>query len=639
MQKQKPQANENNRIMTAKYKEGIIGDIEKKLAHDSGVHYQFLDYGLLHMERKLPFLIVYRPDEDLSTDFVIENLLKNEAAYFICKVHKYPEYQTLLKKLVKILSDEFGAFLLLELWPDNTPSDNAANVASFCLYGPDELPDTVAPFRKNLQNMNLAGLKPEVTLDTSGIRSLPHLQPLLETGDLKRLECLLLGLEIRPFYRSRETGNVYPLLERRFYSEFSEVFKKTVFDFVKVQARNSISSFQSLARRELIPQVWEIDEQLVEIDKKIKFLMLVSPVNGAKAWKEFKKSHYKKMPVFHYRMLPDDPELLKRSLYNIRVEEIDDPTLGFLFREKRAETDKMLTMLMERESPDFLYGSLQLFGGTENKLLSEAKEILQFTPHGESDDKMNGEYINAQQFARLAKEEFKFLKTQWAGVQNQVEIKNTIDSMMVDKGVFYIPAKARILRKRAEALIQHEIGTHVLTYYNGKNQPLKLLSSGISGYEELQEGIAVLAEYLSGGLSRARMKVLAGRVMAVDSLINHQDFVKTFEMLTDEYDFSPEDAFFMTTRVYRGGGFTKDAIYLRGFLSVIQYLQKGNPLEPLLIGKIRQNYLPVVNELIFREILKPVSIKPRYLTDAESLRRLSMIEKIEKVTELINLGI
>jgi uncharacterized protein (TIGR02421 family) len=639
MQKWKPDASINNRVMTANFKEGIIEDIEKKLADNSGIHYQFLDYGVLHIERKLPFLIVYRPDENNPNDSVIENLLKNEASFFICKSNKYPEYQSFLKKIVKILSDEFGAFLLLEVWPDSNPPGTMANVAGFCLYGPDELPETAAPFRKNLENMNLAGLKPDIRLDTTGRRSPPLLQPLLETGDLKRLECLLLGLEINPFYRSRETGNVYPLLERRFYSEFSEVFKKTVFDFVKVQARNSIENFQILARRELIPKVWEIDEQLVEIDNKIKFLMLVSPVNGSKAWKEFKKNRYRKMPVFHYRMLPDDPELLKRSLYNIRVEDIDDPTLGYLFREKRAETDKMLTMLIERESPDFYYGSLQLFGGVKNKLLSEAKKILDFLPDGEMDDNRNGENLNAREFARLAKEELKFLKAQWPGVKIHVEIKNTIDSMMVDKGVFYIPAKTRISRKRAEALIQHEIGTHVVTYYNGKNQPLKLLSSGISGYEELQEGIAVLAEYLSGGLSRSRLKVLAGRVMAVDSLINHQDFVTTFDMLTGQYHFKPEEAFFMTTRVYRGGGFTKDAIYLRGFLSVIFYLKKGNPLEPLLIGKIRKNYLPVVNELISREILKPVSIKPRYLTDADSLRRLSLIEKTEKVTELINLGI
>lgn len=625
--------------MAVEWKNGIIDEIEAKLKDNTTLHYQFLDYGLLHIERRLPFMLVYRPDELQPDDTVIENLVKNEASCFICKSYKYPEYQGLLKKIIKLLSDEFGAFLLLEVWPNTDPPDSLPNVAGFCVYGPDEIPETATPFKKNLENMNLAGLKPDVRLSTTGHRSLPHLHPLLDTWDLKRLECLLLGLAIDPFYKSQETGNVYPLLERRFYSEFSEVFKKTVFDFVKVQTRNTISSFQSLARQELIPEVWEIDEQLVEIDNRIKFLMLVSPVNGRQALKEFKKNSYKKPPVFHYRMIPDDPELLKRTLYNIRIEDIDDPTLGYLFREKRVETDKMLTMLIERESADFLYGSLQLFGGIDNRLYAEAKSILQDMPDNESDDNYQAEYLNAREFAHLAKEELKFLKSQWAGVKNHVEIKNTIDSMMVDKGIFYIPSKTRILRKRAEALIQHEIGTHVVTYYNGKNQPLKLLSSGISGYEELQEGIAVLAEYLSGGLSRARLRVLAGRVMAVDSLINHYDFVKTFELLTDEYRFQPEEAFFITTRVYRGGGFTKDAIYLRGFLSVINYLKKGNPLEPLLIGKIRQNYMPVVNELISRKILKPVSVKPRYLTDKDALRRLSDIETTENVTQLINFGI
>jgi uncharacterized protein (TIGR02421 family) len=225
------------------------------------------------------------------------------------------------------------------------------------------------------------------------------------------------------------------------------------------------------------------------------------------------------------------------------------------------------------------------------------------------------------------------------GVKNQVEIKDSIDSMMVDKGVLYIPSKIRMLKQRAAALIQHEIGTHVLTFYNGKNQPLKLLSSGIPGFEELQEGIAVLAEYLSGGLSAGRMKVLAGRVIAVNSLINHQDFIRTFELLVNKYRFLPREAFFITTRVYRGGGFTKDAIYLRGFLALIKYLKEGNSLEPLLIGKIRQNYLPVIEELISRKVLKPLPIKPRYLLEDECLKRLSDIKDKEIITELINFNI
>ncbi|NIQ16470.1 MAG: DUF1704 domain-containing protein, partial [Candidatus Dadabacteria bacterium] len=69
---------------------------------------------------------------------------------------------------------------------------------------------------------------------------------------------------------------------------------------------------------------------------------------------------------------------------------------------------------------------------------------------------------------------------------------------------------------RVEALLQHEIGTHALTYFNGLSQPFKQLCIGLSGYEELQEGLAVLAEYLVGGLSKPRLRLLAGRVVAVN---------------------------------------------------------------------------------------------------------------------------
>src|SRR5690606_8809983 len=301
---------------------------------------------------------------------------------------------------------------------------------------------------------------------------------------------------------------------------FNVAIKKAVFDFVKVHAGHKIKGFQSLARREIVPDVWEIDRQLVEIDNRIKFLMLVSPVNGNKSWKEFKKNRYSQTPVFHYRMIPDDPELLKRKLYNIKIESIDDPTLGYLFREKRTETDKMLTMLAERESADFLYGSLQLYGGVDNQLLSDAKNIIEVISSGYVKNSEGREYYNSHEFAELARQELLFLKKQWPGVASKVEIKDTIDSMLVDKGVFYIPEKTMMRKERAEAMIQHEIGTHIVTWYNGRNQPLKLLSSGVPGYEELQEGIAVLAEYLAGGLSAGRMKELAGRVIAVDSLIN-----------------------------------------------------------------------------------------------------------------------
>ena len=46
------------------------------------------------------------------------------------------------------------------------------------------------------------------------------------------------------------------------------------------------------------------------------------------------------------------------------------------------------------------------------------------------------------------------------------------------------------------ALLHHEVGTHLVTHVNGTHQPIKVLGVGLAGYDETQEGLAVLAEYL-----------------------------------------------------------------------------------------------------------------------------------------------
>ena len=612
-----------------------IEQVETALDNDDGINLT-LENGLLYIERKLPFLLVYRPTEG-QVNSAIKNIIRNEASYLLCSADSFSDYRPLLEKVVKKLSDEFGALLLVEIWPHLEIDTSNHNKAGFEIFGPgDYLPESVNPLFANIKKMDLAGLTPIITLNVNQKRCPPDLEPLIDRKELKQLECLLLGLQIEPFYMDYETGHIYPILVRKLYSEFSKAFKKTVFDFVKVQANNKISGYQSLAKHEIKAKTWEIDKQLVDIDKQFNFLLLSTPVNGHMAWAEFKKNHFRKEPVFHYRMLPNDPEILKRTLYNIRIEEIDDPTLGFLFRDKRAEVDKMLTMLNERETPEFLYGSLQVFGNVSNELLLTTKSILEEFPVEEYNQKKNGEYYTALEFAELARQELLYMKNQWPGMSAKIEIKDTITDLIVDKNVLNIPARAKIPKNRAEALIQHELGTHVLTYLNGVSQPLKLLSSGVPGYEQLQEGIAVLTEYLTGGLTVERMQLLAARVIAVDSMINEQNFIKTFEMLTDGFHFRKKQAFRITTRVYRSGGLTKDAVYFKGLSQLLLYLKKGNLLEPLLIGKIKQSYLPVINELIARKILKPIRIKPRYLYNNDSLYRLSKIPEIKNITELIS---
>ena len=67
-------------------------------------------------------------------------------------------------------------------------------------------------------------------------------------------------------------------------------------------------------------------------------------------------------PEFHYRPLAVEPGHLKRRLFDIPVDRIEDPTLAHLFCQKQDELDRKITLLTDIGSRRFLYGSLQVFG-------------------------------------------------------------------------------------------------------------------------------------------------------------------------------------------------------------------------------------------------------------------------------------
>ena len=107
-----------------------------------------------------------------------------------------------------------------------------------------------------------------------------------------------------------------------------------------------------------------------------------------------------------------------------------------------------------------------------------------------------------------------------------------------------------------------------------------------------------MTEYLVGGLSRPRIRLLAARVVAADLLLQGASFLETFRVLDNDYDFSQRAAYTITMRVFRGGGLTKDAVYLRGLVEVLNYFASGGDLEPLLVGKVASEHIGLIRELL-----------------------------------------
>jgi uncharacterized protein (TIGR02421 family) len=207
--------------------------------------------------------------------------------------------------------------------------------------------------------------------------------------------------------------------------------------------------------------------------------------------------------------------------------------------------------------------------------------------------------------------------------------------LLCSGGNLLIGNQTTIPRRRVQALLQHEVGTHLVTYFNGMAAPFQQLHSGFAGYDALQEGLAVLTEYLVGGMSVQRLRLLAARVVAVNMLIEGATFLETFQTLDRDHRFSQRVAYTITMRTYRGGGLTKDAVYLQGLVEILDYLRGGGQLDPLFVGKIAAEHIPLIQELQHRKVLKPPTLRPRFLEMPGVAERLDKTRNGITVVDLV----
>ena len=619
----------------------LIATIGKRLRANKRVRRTLPLKGRLHIDRQLPFLIAYRRPprrEDGGTD----HLAIGEASYLLASADR--RLSTSLRELVytvaQTLGDVFGGFLLLEVWSaeDAAAEEDVAEarVPVFRIFAPRDpaLQSTVGELERALKGGKILQVTPRIER-VEGKKIAPKgASPLLTAAQLRELGVHLLGLEVRPIYRDAESGQVYPRVLRAVHHRISRALKRACFEYTRSQTTHLPAHYQALGRRAMVKAVWEVDERLADVSNSFDFLLYVTPANPDQAWREFKRNKCERVPEFVYRYMPAEPALLKRQLYQIPIERVEDPVIAGLFSEKQLESDRKLTMLMDRGSRRFLYGSLQVFGGASDDLTALAEELLSRLPRRQRGDSKGGT-VGADGFAARARAELDYFRQGYPELSNGVEVRNDITGLMVSRGKLLVGAEVSIPASRVEALIQHEVGTHMLTWANGRAQRFKQLYSGLAGYDELQEGLAVLAEHLVGGLDASRLRLLAARVLAVRHLVNGASFIETFRLLNREHGFDQRTAFVITMRVFRGGGLTKDATYLRGLVRLVNYLKRGGAFEPLLVGKIAESHVPIVRELLWREVLRPPPLRPRYLDDPRFPERLQRLRDGATLFDLV----
>lgn len=592
--------------------------------------FDLLDGGRVRVDRPLPFLCLYRtpvgrPDPGTS------ELLSAESNYVVVSGTPEAWEQGLreVRDLVALGSEKFGAFALVEVWsgPEALSSDDGHEPLRIVLIS-DGQPATehiVHALIQALSGSKVLGRSVAVEL-LRGEASLSRGAPpsALAPDEARAMTCSLLGVEVQPIFRDAQTGEIYPSVLRALRRVLSRCLRRGLYELARQHMPRAPANYRALGPRSLEPAVWEADARLAKVAEHFDFLLALSPTNPDAAWAEFERSDLEKAPELRYRPLRFDPPLLKRELFAIPIERVDDPALAGILREKQSELEMQLDMLAERGTPRALLTSHKLYGTVDATLERQADAILERV-HNRGPEGPAAPPLSLDESLARIHRTFASYRAQWDGFDAQVTVSDAVlAGVMVSRGRLLLSSTFSPTEQRLDALLQHEIGIHLLTYFNATRQPFQLLRFGCAGYDEMQEGLAVMAEYLVGGLTAHRLRTLAARVVAAKAIESGADFVETFRLLC-RYGFFAKSAFQLTLRVFRGGGLTKDLVYLRGLLGLLERIRSGKNLEGIFLGKFDFRHLPVWQELSSRDVLAPPPLKPEFLERPEARKRLAEV--------------
>ena len=284
--------------------ERLIQTVAARLQDNKAVRRTLPKSGRVAIDRQLPFLVVYRQpvrDADNGT----ERFATSEASYLIAPGQKkqQPGVTRLVRSIAETMVEEFGSFLVLEVWSGPPVSADAALSTAdlsprfrFIAQRGASKGSVTESFAGALGRVRLDRLKSEVTTSTT-TRCCPRgMSPVLRPADATDIGCQVYGLEISPVYRDPETGEIFPRILRLLRRSVTVALRRGLYDFARNQTTHRPRHFHTLGRRKVVKAVWDVDRMLAEVSESFDFLLQVTPVNGSAAWSEFKRTQVQHAP-------------------------------------------------------------------------------------------------------------------------------------------------------------------------------------------------------------------------------------------------------------------------------------------------------------------------------------------------------
>jgi uncharacterized protein (TIGR02421 family) len=382
--------------------------------------------------------------------------------------------------------------------------------------------------------------------------------------------------------------------------------------------------------------IHELSERIVAAQKPIRILDALKWDAEIKA--RFFKNKFKKLPYvtteyyLEKNPLQFDPYKKIAEFHDIersiRRQLGQYSGVGSIMQRMCHEYARVVEMLLVRGTPKFTEISQELYGSSEDAFhigaptLKDLATLVSSTLANIKDQVVTDadiEKYSSEETVQILGQRLANYFDKSAGVR--VEISDGIladasagaEKIKIHGGLTFSEREIRMFEV-------HEGWVHLGTTLNGMAQPVcTFLSKGPPSSTITQEGLAIITEVFTFASYPGRLKRLTNRITAVSMAEEGANFLDVFNFYLEQ-GLNEDDSYHATTRVFRGstpkgGPFTKDLSYSKGFILIYNYIrlavQRGlvSHIPILFMGKTTLEDVHILADLVEEEI----AISPKYV--------------------------
>ncbi len=330
-------------------------------------------------------------------------------------------------------------------------------------------------------------------------------------------------------------------------------------------------------------QLIKLDKEMMDIDKKLNILKIITPKNISSERLKFIESKGGYIPQLEYNELHFDPKELLQKIQKI---EVPDIPLSLIFKRKKEEIINKLFFIQafqEQNIENLNYYEHLLYGDINNENLDYAKSLIANKEPLEKEK----EFLTIEEIKKYITKFNYIYNINIHLVEKEIGSRFSVkwDSLLIKNG-------SLVGKKEIRSIVAHEIETHYLRKINGLKSKYSIFSVGTSDYLVTEEWLAIYNQSKFVTKNDAKYYGAAERYCLIDFWLNHsyREFVDEL-LKTYSHDYHAVFSYLVRLKRWvrdtsKNYIFLKDIIYINGFIQVKHFIENGGNINELYFWKI-----------------------------------------------------